>query len=56
MSCFYNMHNWTNGTGIPVAAPAKGQPCDCGETQANYDAATGALVWQWTPTGRLQGR
>ena len=55
--CFFNLHQQTviNG-GLPVARPASGSACDCGECVATYDTGTGALYWQWTPTGRLVGR
>ena len=57
MSCRFNGHIQTSkATGLPVAAPAAGATCDCGETIATYDSGTGAMTWQYTPTGRLQGR
>ena len=53
--CFFNQHNVTGGTGIPVLNPVAGANCDCGKTLAAYDN-TGKLIWQETPTGRLLGR
>jgi hypothetical protein len=53
MSCAFNNHVVTNGTGIPVVNPPVGADCDCGEF-----VVTGvpAVPLQYSPTGRLMGR
>jgi len=54
MACMFNQHN-VSVNGVPQAAPAAGAVCDCGEMVAQYQSP-GVLSYQYTPTGRLQGR
>ena len=54
--CFFNQHNVTGGTGIPVLNPVAGANCDCGEMVVYVDSGSGARVFHYSQTGRLVGR